>query len=114
QASTGNIVIRPGDTIFVPKAEVVYVVGSVRTPGGFPIGENESLSALQVVALAQGLINTAATDRAKILRIVPGTVNRTEIPINLKLLMAGKAPDTSLQPGDILFVPNSGAKTAEY
>jgi polysaccharide biosynthesis/export protein len=114
QASTGNIVIRPGDTIFVPKADVVYAVGSVKLPGGFPIGENEALSALQVVALAQGLINTAATDRAKILRIVPGAVNRTEIPINLKLLMAGKAPDTPLQPGDILFVPNSGAKTAEY
>jgi polysaccharide export outer membrane protein len=114
QTSTGNIVIRPGDTIFVPKADVVYVVGSVKTPGGFPIGESDSLSALQVVALAQGLINTAATDRAKILRIVPGTVNRTEIPINLKLLMAGKVPDTALQAGDILFVPNSGAKTAEY
>jgi polysaccharide export outer membrane protein len=114
QASTGNIVVRPGDTIFVPKADVVYAVGSVKTPGGFPIGENEALSALQVVALAQGLINTAASNRAKILRILPGTVNRTEIPIDLKLLLAGKAPDTPLLPGDILFVPNSGAKTAEY
>ncbi|MGD1070156.1 MAG: polysaccharide biosynthesis/export family protein [Bryobacteraceae bacterium] len=114
QASDENILMRPGDTVFVPKADVVYVVGSVTTPGGFPIGENETLSALQVVALAQGMVRTAAPDRAKILRAVAGAGNRSEIPINLKLLMAGKAPDTPLQPDDILFVPNSAAKSAEF
>jgi polysaccharide export outer membrane protein len=110
--SPENIVMLPGDTVFVPKADVVYAVGSLTTPGGFPIGENETLSALQVVALAQGLSTTAATDRAKILRLVPGTATRTEIPINLKQLMAGKGSDVSLQAEDILFVPNSSAKSA--
>jgi polysaccharide export outer membrane protein len=114
QADEANIAIRPGDTVFVPKADVVYVVGSVTMPGGFPIGESDTLSALQVVALAQGMVRTAAPDRAKILRIVPGTSNRSEIPINLKLLMAGKAPDMSLLPEDILFVPNSGVKSAGF
>jgi polysaccharide biosynthesis/export protein len=114
EASDENIVIRPGDTIFVPKADVVYAVGSFPTPGGFPIGENQTLSVLQVVALAQGMVRTAASDRAKILRIVPGTGNRSEIPINLKLLIAGKAPDVPLQPDDILFIPNSGAKSAGF
>jgi polysaccharide biosynthesis/export protein len=114
QANEENIAIRPGDTVFVPKAEMVYVVGSVTMPGGFPIGESDTLTALQVVALAEGMVKTAAADRAKILRIVPGTSNRSEIPINLKLLLAGKAPDTSLMPEDILFVPTSGLKTAGY
>jgi polysaccharide biosynthesis/export protein len=114
QAAEENIAIRPGDTVFVPKAEMVYVVGSVTMPGGFPIGESDTLTALQVVALAEGMVKTAAPDRAKILRIVPGTSNRSEIPINLKLLLAGKAPDTSLMPEDILFVPTSGLKTAGY
>jgi polysaccharide export outer membrane protein len=110
--SPENIVMLPGDSVFVPKADVVYAVGSLTTPGGFPIGESETLSALQVVALAQGLTQTAATDRAKILRLVPGTGSRTEIPINLKQLMAGKGSDVTLQSGDILFVPNSTAKSA--
>src|SRR5579863_3306987 len=114
QAAEENIAIRPGDTVFVPKAEMVYVVGSVTMPGGFPIGESDTLTALQVVALAEGIVKTAAPDRAKILPIVPGTSNRSEIPINLKLLLAGKAADTSLMPEDILFVPTSGMKTAGY
>jgi polysaccharide export outer membrane protein len=114
KASQENILLRPGDTVFVPKADVVYVVGSVTKPGGFPIGENEILSALQVVSLAEGMVKTAAGDKAKILRLPPGSTVRTEIPINLKSLMAGKAPDVTLQANDILFVPNSNAKSAGY
>jgi polysaccharide biosynthesis/export protein len=109
-----NIVILPGDSIFVPKADVVYAVGNVTRPGGFPIGENETLSALQVVSLAQGMNRTAAGDKAKILRLAPGGGPRIEIPINLKLLMAGKGADMPLQPDDILFVPNSDAKSIGF
>ncbi len=65
QATEENIAIRAGDTIFVPKAEMVYVVGSVTMPGGFPIGESDTLTALQVVALAQGMIKTAAPDESE-------------------------------------------------
>jgi polysaccharide export outer membrane protein len=109
-----NIVILPGDTVSVPKADVVYAVGSVTKPGGFPLNQHESLSALQVVSLAQGAKNTAALDKAQILRRVPGSTSRTEIAVNLKQLMAGKGTDIQLQPDDILFVPNSAAKTAGY
>jgi polysaccharide export outer membrane protein len=109
---TDNISIMPGDTIFVPKADLVYAVGSVTKPGGFPIGENETLSALQVVSLASGLDKFAAADKARILRSVPGNPTRIEIAVNIKKLMAGKTPDIPLRADDILFIPNSGAKSA--
>jgi polysaccharide export outer membrane protein len=107
-----NIEIRPGDTIAVPKAGVVYVVGSVVKPGGFTLDENESLSALQAVSLAEGLQSTAASSKARVLRPVPGSPNRDEIPVDLHRLMSGKTSDTQLHAGDILFVPGSGAKKA--
>ncbi len=109
-----NITVMPGDTISVPKADLVYAVGSVTKPGGFPLGENETLSALQVVSLAEGLQKTAAGDKAKILRSVAGSSNRAEIAVNLKQLMAGRAADIPLQSNDILFIPNSAAKSATY
>jgi polysaccharide biosynthesis/export protein len=114
RAGIENIAVMPGDTIFVPKADLIYAVGSVTKPGGFPIGEKESLSALQVVSLAEGLQKTAAADKAKILRLVAGNPNRVEIPVNIKQLMAGKTPDIPLRADDILFIPNSGAKSAGY
>ena len=109
-----NIMILSGDTISVPKADLVYAVGSVVKPGGFLLNEHESLSALQVVSLAEGLQKTAAPEKAKILRAVPGSATRTEIAVNLKQLMSGKGEDFQLKPDDILFIPTSAAKSAGY
>lgn len=114
KATSENLVMMPGDTVFVPKADIVYAVGSVGKPGGFPIGENDALSALQVVSLSEGLLKTAAAEKAMILRMPAGGGPRQEIPINLKLLMTGRSTDVALQPDDILFVPNSSAKTVAY
>jgi polysaccharide export outer membrane protein len=109
-----NIQVTGGDVISVSKAEIVYAVGSVTKPGGFPMGQDETLSALQVVSLAEGLTPTAASRNAKIIRFVPGTKTRTMLPVDLKQLLEGNAADVNLQPGDILFVPNSKAKTVTY
>ena len=65
------------------------------------LANQESMSSLQVNSLAEGFNNVAAPANARILRSVPGSPNRTEIPINLKLLMAGKAPDVPLRGDDI-------------
>ncbi len=40
-ASAENITIKPGDTIFVPKAQLVYVVGAVFKPGGSPLAKTK-------------------------------------------------------------------------
>ncbi len=108
---TENIVIEPEDTITVPRADLIYVVGSVKKPGGFVMGQDQTISALKILSLAEGLERTAAGDKARIMRTVPGSPTRTEIAINLKKLMAGKGPDMQLKSEDILFVPNSAAKS---
>ncbi len=57
-----NIPIMPEDVISVSRTEVVYAVGSVNKPGGFQLGQQETLSTLQVLSLAEGLNRTAAAD----------------------------------------------------
>jgi polysaccharide export outer membrane protein len=109
-----NIVILPGDVISVAKADVVYAVGSVIKPGGFPLNQEETLSALQVLSLAGGLTRTAALDKAEILHSTDQSSKPIEIPVNLKRIMAGKASDLQLRPNDILFVPNNGVKSASF
>ena len=109
-----NIPIFPGDTISIPRADVVYAVGSVVKSGGFLLNEHETLSALQVVSLAEGLSKTADGKKARIIRTLDGAASRTEIPVDLKLLLAGKGQDVQLQAGDILFIPNNNAKSAGY
>jgi polysaccharide biosynthesis/export protein len=107
-----NIAIRPEDVISVPKGELVYVIGAVRRSGGFILGENETMSALQVLSLAEGLDRFAAPQKAKIMRAVPNNGTRIEIPVDLKKLIAGKGADMPLKADDILFIPNSPGKAA--
>jgi polysaccharide export outer membrane protein len=105
-----NPEIMPGDTIFVERTGLVYVVGDVARPGGFPMDHDQQLSILQAVALAQGTNYTAAKGSVRLLRTTPA--GRQEIPINLKKIFASKAPDIAMQDNDILFVPSSAARGA--
>lgn len=106
-----NLLVDPNDVISVPRAKLVYAVGEVRKSGGFVLRERETISVLQVVSLAEGLERTAGPEHAKILRMAANGNKRTELPVDLKRIMAGKAEDIALQPNDILFVPNSAARS---
>lgn len=106
-----NIPIFPGDTVMVSKAGVVYVTGNVKTPGGF-IMEGAHMTVLQAIAMAQGATPTAKLDSALLIRNSGQGSERQEIPIPLKKILEAKSPDVNLQANDILFVPNSGAKSA--
>lgn len=107
-----NFLIQPGDIVSIPKEEIVYVVGDVHRAGGFPLSSHNSISLLQALSLAEGLGPDAALARARILRPVPGNDGTPkEIPVDLKAIVAGKAPDLRLFANDILFIPNSSAKS---
>jgi polysaccharide export outer membrane protein len=108
----GNIQILPHDTITVPWAESVYVMGDVRKPGEVALKDNVSISVLQALASAEGCGPASSPQQAKIVRPVPGTPERKEIPVNLTRIQAGKDEDIAMQPNDILIVPPSGSKRA--
>ncbi|HKW89268.1 MAG TPA: polysaccharide biosynthesis/export family protein [Candidatus Acidoferrales bacterium] len=107
-----NIQILPHDVITVPKADMVYVIGDVKRSGGFVLGEHQSISVLQALALAEGLNGAADAKHAKVLRLNSGSEQREEVPVNVKALLKGKFQDVSLQAGDILFIPGSTGKKA--
>jgi polysaccharide export outer membrane protein len=109
-----NIAIKPGDVITVPKAQLVYVIGAVNRAGGFALSEKKSMTVLQALALAEGLGRTASAKHARILRASNGSAPRAEKPIDLRDIMDGKLADAPLEPEDILFVPNSAAKSASF
>jgi polysaccharide export outer membrane protein len=104
-----NVDIYPGDRVTVPRAGIVYVVGAVNKPGGFPIrSTGDGMSVLQAIALAEDMKSTAVRSKGAIIRVdlsSPG--GRKQLPLDLKQILAGKAPDPVLQANDIVFVPDS-------
>ena len=106
-----NPTVYPGDIVKVSRAGIVYVVGAVGRPGGFTMKTNERISVLQAIALSEGLTRTAGKSGARIIRTNEQNGARTETPVDLGKILSGRSPDPMLGPKDILFVPDSAART---
>lgn len=91
-ALSQNVALRDGDTIFVPRAESVYVFGQVRSPGAYPIQRNTTV--LQALSLAGGVNERGATGRIKIVRIEKGKT----VEVKAKLTDIVRAGDTIIVP----------------
>jgi polysaccharide export outer membrane protein len=102
-----QVLVNPGDTVVVPRAGIVYVLGDVNRPGGFLMSNNESkMSLLEALSNAGGAARTAKLNHARVIR----KADHTETQISLGDIEKGKQPDFALAPGDILYVPFSYAK----
>lgn len=107
KALDDNVLVYPGDTVLVPKTPLVYVLGDVGRPGGYPWSGNDSqLSVLQAVGIAGGLQPTAAANHARLVRKRPGGTY-VELDLHLAEMEKGKKPDIPLQADDILYIPFS-------
>jgi polysaccharide export outer membrane protein len=104
----GEAMVGPGDTVLVPRAGIVYVLGDVGRPGGYLMQDDSRLTLMQALALAAGTTRTAASHGAHILRKVHG--HTEEIAFPLKAIEEGKQPDIALQNDDIVYVPFSFAR----
>jgi polysaccharide biosynthesis/export protein len=108
---TGSkLYLAPNDVITVPRSAVVYVIGEVHKPGGFVIGERESISILESISMAEGIGRTSSPEKARLLRR-NGSGARTEIAVDVRRILQAKQEDLAMQPEDILFIPNSRIKS---
>jgi polysaccharide export outer membrane protein len=100
-----NLKLTGGEDIRVPPADKIFVVGNVRRPGAFAVGEDTGTSVLKAVALAEGLMPYAARQAVIYRREATGSVN--EVPIELSKILGRKAPDFTLLPDDVLYIPDA-------
>jgi polysaccharide biosynthesis/export protein len=107
-ALNANVLVRPGDTVIVPKAGIVYVLGDVAHPGGYVMQNDSQLTVLQAIALAAGASKTASEKHIRLVRNVDGITQSLDLP--LRDMERGREPDVPLQANDILYVPFSLAK----
>jgi len=124
-----NIVLQPGDTLFIPDdtASRFYVVGDVARPGVYPLKGH--VTVLEAIAIAGGPTQHGV-GTAKTVQIVrrndgsgpditastrPGPVQRlgdrgVVMTLDLGAMTRGDlSKDEPLRPGDVLVVPETGA-----
>lgn len=86
-----NVALRDGDTVFVPRADTLHVMGEVRSPGEYPFLPTTTVA--EVLARAGGVTERGSTRRVRVMRTVEG--RKVELKVRL---------DDTLLPGDVLVV----------
>ncbi|MBX5484370.1 MAG: polysaccharide biosynthesis/export family protein [Myxococcaceae bacterium] len=96
---------RPQVTVLVREytSKKVFVFGEVQKPGTFPYEEN--MSVIQAITLAGGFTKLAAKNNTNVTRLVSGKEVKIRIPV--EDIGVGREKNFLLQPGDIVFVPES-------
>jgi len=92
-ALSENLALRDGDTIFVPRAESIYVFGQVKNPGAYAL-QTPDTTVLQALSLAGGVTDRGATNRIRIVRVVKGAKQELKVKLGDRV-----------QPGDTIIVP---------
>jgi protein involved in polysaccharide export with SLBB domain len=95
----------PQVSIFIQEynSKKISVFGQVNKPGTFKYEDNMSVT--QAVSMAGGFTKTAAKDDTNITRIEEGEEKKYPVPV--ESIAQGKAKNFYLQPGDIVYVPES-------
>jgi polysaccharide export outer membrane protein len=110
EMAASNVDLQPGDTVVVPRAGIVYVLGEVTRPGGYVLNSTGGITVLQVVAVAGGPTHVASAGKTRLLRRTENGFQEQQIDV--KKLLRGKAHDVSVRDEDILFIPSSLIKEA--
>ncbi len=106
---TASVLARPGDTIVVPRAGVVYVLGAVARPGGYLMEEDGKLNVAEALALSGGTLLQANTGGLRVVRRnADGTV--LDFPLSYNAIVKGTQTPLLLQAQDIVYVPMSKVK----
>ncbi|MCW7755073.1 SLBB domain-containing protein [Desulfobotulus sp. H1] len=90
-----NILIRNGDSVFIPKVEKIYVTGEVRRPAAYSY--DADLTLIKVLTNAGGLTDKASSRNIRIIRDVNGE----------KVVLQRVSMDQRVQPNDVIVVPES-------
>jgi polysaccharide export outer membrane protein len=90
---TSNIDLRDGDTVVVPRAEMIFVNGQVNAPGRYTY--ERDMTILMAISKANGINDLGSTRRIKIIRIVDGKRAELKAELGDKVL-----------PGDTVQVGN--------
>jgi polysaccharide export outer membrane protein len=107
KALDSNVLVYPGDSILVPKAKLIYVLGDVSRPGAYPWQTNDSkISVLQAISFAGGTMNHAVPADTRLMR-KRADGSYEQMHIALGNMQKGKIADVPLQSDDIIYVPFS-------
>ena len=102
-----NFALQDGDTIYIPEdtTNKYFVLGEVQRPGMYRL--KQDVSVVEALSTAGGPTQRGTLKSACILR--GDAKNQQRLPVNIDKLLkkADMAQNVALQPGDVIYVPET-------
>jgi len=108
---TLDMVLQPGDLVYVPEASNIFVEGAVLNPGAYPVDEGKT-TVTEAIIMAGGPARYS-NDKVTLFRNL-GNGSRQSIPLDLDDLRSGQIEDPVLGEKDLVIVGTSGLKSFFY
>ena len=105
-----DLLLYPGDIVYVPKAKNIFVDGFVSHPDAYPMTEPITLS--QAISRAGGMLIDADPTKVAIYR--KSSSGSKIIYADMDKIRNGEQKDIALEPEDIVVVPSSAVKVFVY
>jgi len=105
QCLAGKYIKHPNVSVLLREynSKKIFVFGEVQRPGTFPY--DGEMSIIQAVTLAGGFTKTASKNNISVTRVIEAQERKIHVPV--EDIGVGKEKNFQLQPGDIVFVPES-------
>lgn len=99
----------PQVTVFIKEYgnKKVFVFGQVKKPGAVELPTETKLTVLEAISQSEGFTPIAAPDRTRVVRMVDGKSQSFTIEVSAITKRGEKDKDITLEPNDIVFVPES-------
>ncbi|HLW71269.1 MAG TPA: polysaccharide biosynthesis/export family protein [Candidatus Binataceae bacterium] len=110
QDASLNIALERNDLVYVPDAdaEIIYVMGEVKSPGAYPLTAH--MSFLEALTRAGGTTESAQTGKV----VLERPVQKQQEVIDLQQMVEKGQANYQLEAGDIVYVPKSGLAKFGY
>ena len=87
--------------------KTVYVLGQVSKPAAIQLPPEKALTVLEAVTSVGGFTDIANTSKVRVLRMENGKQKTIDVDVTQITKQGNKSMDIPLQPGDVVFVPQS-------
>jgi polysaccharide export outer membrane protein len=101
-----NLFLADRDVLFIPTAELFYIIGQVKRPGSYPLGDRE-ITLVEAISMAGGFTPIASRNRTHIIRVEGGVEKIIEVKVDAITGAGKKIQDVVIQSDDVIMVPES-------
>lgn len=104
-----DYLVSPQVQVFIEEYHIkqISVLGAVKKPGKYDMYTERETTIMEAIAMAEGFSDVADLNGTRIIRTENGIERTIPVKVTDITKKGRKEKDTSLKPGDIVFVPES-------